>query len=148
MSSYTLVITDDGDGNFDAVAKRAPSTAAAGGVNLQIPQIQNFNAGVTAITPTDASNATPIVLTVPSGHGLAVGDVVTNYSINGNTAANGTFRISVVTATTATLANSVGNGAFTTSASARVVKLTKTKTFGTAVQAALAAALNDRAAGN
>jgi len=67
----------------------------------------------TNIAITAASNASPIVITAAS-HGLSVGDVVTIASVGGNTAANGTFRVSsVVSSSQFTLQSSAGNGAYT-----------------------------------
>jgi hypothetical protein len=68
-----------------------------------------------------ATNATPIVLTVPSWTTLpVVGEVYVVAGVNGNTAANGTFEVSAVTATTMTLLNSVGNGVFSASVGSTV----------------------------
>jgi hypothetical protein len=83
-------------------------------------------AGGTTITTSGlsaATNASPIVITNGSGSWTstpAVGSVVQVASVNGNTAANGTFEVSAATSTTLTLLNSSGNGAFTTSSSATV----------------------------
>lgn len=73
------------------------------------------NSGTTTINSgavTDATNATPIVITSAS-HGLSTGTKVTIASVGGNTAANGTWIIDVVTANTFSLRTSVGNGAYT-----------------------------------
>lgn len=76
---------------------------------------------------TGATNATPIVLTVPSGHPFKVGDQIAVSDVGGNTAANGTFYVSAVAATTVTLTtvatttNVAGNGAYTSGGSASVV---------------------------
>lgn len=59
-----------------------------------------------------ATNATPIVITDVT-HGLQTGNIVTVASVGGNTAANGTFRITRLTADTFSLDTSVGNGAYT-----------------------------------
>lgn len=61
---------------------------------------------------TGATNATPIVITSAS-HGLQTGMRVTVASVGGNTAANGTWNITVVNANTFSLDTSVGNGAYT-----------------------------------
>lgn len=58
-----------------------------------------------------ATNATPIVVTIAS-HGLTNGDQVTITEVLGNTAANGTWTIVVVSDNTFQLAGSVGNGAY------------------------------------
>lgn len=64
-----------------------------------------------------ATNATPIVMTV-TAHGYATGDVVTQEFVLGNTAANGTFRITVTGANTYSLqtfagVNVAGSGVYT-----------------------------------
>lgn len=64
-----------------------------------------------------ASNATPIVMGVTS-HGFSNGDIVVQGGIAGNTAANGTFKVANVTASTYEITsihgtNTTGNGAYT-----------------------------------
>lgn len=67
---------------------------------------------------TGATNATPIVITT-SGTAPATGSVITISGVGGNTAANGTFRVTNVSGTTFSLktlaanANVAGNGAYT-----------------------------------
>lgn len=69
----------------------------------------------------DATNASPIVMTTPT-HGLADGDYVTQASVGGNTAANGSFYVKVTGYSTTTYAlysdkaltvPVAGNGAYT-----------------------------------
>ena len=62
---------------------------------------------------TNATNATPIVVTVNTPHEYVVGQRVLITSVGGNTAANGIFTLSAVTADTFTLSGSVGNGTYT-----------------------------------
>lgn len=62
---------------------------------------------------TNATNATPIVITTESAHGLTTGDYVSVVNVGGNTAARGTWQVTVLTATTFSLDTSVGNGAYT-----------------------------------
>lgn len=81
----------------------------------------NFRGTSTAYTRTitSATNATPIVVTTSANHGCNNGDTVTISGVGGNTAANGTFKVASVTATTFALTdvstgnNIVGNGAYT-----------------------------------
>ncbi len=61
-------------------------------------------------TLTDASNTTPIVCTTSANHGYSTGDYVEVTGVAGNTAANGGWRIIVLTVTTFSLTGSVGNG--------------------------------------
>lgn len=64
-------------------------------------------------TVTGATNASPIVITTSVAHGLADGMDVTIASVGGNTAANGTYSILVLTSTTFSLVQTTGNGAYT-----------------------------------
>lgn len=61
---------------------------------------------------TNASNASPIVIT-SAAHGLSTGTRVTITGVGGNTAANGSFIITVVDANSFSLNGSSGNGAYT-----------------------------------
>lgn len=69
----------------------------------------------------NATNATPIVITTSAAHGLIPGMVVTISSVGGNTAANGTFRVLPTSITTTAFAlgdttdgtNVAGNGSYT-----------------------------------
>ncbi len=62
---------------------------------------------------TDASNATPIVLTFNGAHGLSNGDTLEVAGVQGNTAANGIWTLAGVTGTTVQLSTSVGSGTWT-----------------------------------
>ena len=62
-------------------------------------------------TMTAASNASPIVIS-DVAHGLQTGDRVTITGVVGNTAANGTFNVTRVSADTFSLDGSTGNGAY------------------------------------
>lgn len=88
-----------GDGSTAAAAGNTDLSAAAGAA---------VGGGITG-----ATNATPIVLTTASAHGLVAGQVVVVAAVGGNTNANGTWEISAVTSTTITLLNSAGNAAYT-----------------------------------
>jgi hypothetical protein len=70
-----------------------------------------------------ATNASPIVITTASSHGLSTGDVVTILNVAGNTAANGLWSVTVVNATQFSLDGSTGNGSYTSGG--RVVKLSR-----------------------
>jgi hypothetical protein len=68
-------------------------------------------------TITGATNATPIVITA-TAHGFANDDIVAIIGVQGNTAANGLFRVAGVTTNTFNLttlagSNVAGNGAYT-----------------------------------
>jgi hypothetical protein len=64
-------------------------------------------------TVTGATNASPIVVTTGAAHTLSTGDTVTNSGVLGNTAANGTFVITVTDSTHFSLNGSTGSGAYT-----------------------------------
>ena len=65
------------------------------------------------ILVTWATNASPIVITCAMAHGLSTGATVTVTRVAGNTAANGTFTITVLGATTFSLSGSHGSGDYT-----------------------------------
>lgn len=65
-----------------------------------------------AKTVSDATNANPIVITTSAAHGLVDGDVVTIASVVGNTNANGTSIVNVLTSTTFQLIGKSGNSAY------------------------------------
>lgn len=73
------------------------------------------------LTITGATNATPIVVTTSAAHGLQSGDHVDIHGVGGNTAANGHFRIVVLSTTTFSLDGSRGNGAYTSGGDAKKV---------------------------
>jgi trimeric autotransporter adhesin len=62
---------------------------------------------------TAASNAGPIVITTGTTTGLTTGDSVTVGGVNGNTASNGTFTITVLNSTQFQLNGTTGNAAYT-----------------------------------
>jgi hypothetical protein len=86
---------------------------SAGGSTLDGLLPSAFGAPLNTGPVTAATNAGPIVLTVPGWTTTpAVGSVVVVSGILGNTAANGTFTVQASTATTLTLDGSLGNAAF------------------------------------
>jgi hypothetical protein len=62
---------------------------------------------------TNATNTNPIVITTSAPHGYVTGDTVFHRGIGGNTAANGTFTITVTSPTQYTIPIQ-GNGVYTT----------------------------------
>jgi len=80
------------------------------GVYLQAPYLPGNLAPCKII---GATNATPIVIQTSAAHGYATGDSVKQQYVEGNTAANGVFTVTVVDTTHYSLDASVGNGAFT-----------------------------------
>lgn len=83
------------------------TTATAGAIN-----------GTTTLgNITDATNANPIVITVTSTAAITSGSVVTIASVGGNTAANGTWPVTVINATTFSIPVA-GSGAYTSGGTA------------------------------
>ena len=70
-------------------------------------------------TITNATNATPIVVTVSTAHGYATNDEIYNKDVTGNTAANGMWPITKLDDTSFVLVGSVGNGAFISGGTSR-----------------------------
>jgi len=95
--------------------------------NTPPPDLQTAIAGP-LITVAGASNTSPITITTAAPNSLETGEQVTITGVQGNTAANGTFTITVVNSTTFTLNGSQGTGAWTSG--------------GTVSQPSLAFALN------
>lgn len=73
-------------------------------------------------TVTDATNANPIVIT-SSDHGLTDGTLVTISGVNGNSGANGDFKITVLDANRFSLDDSSGGGSYTSGGSWHVTGL-------------------------
>lgn len=61
----------------------------------------------------DASNSTPIVIETSDEHTLTTGDHVTITDVGGNTAANGSWTVTVLSPTTFSLDGSEGSGSYT-----------------------------------
>jgi hypothetical protein len=81
---------------------------------------------------TTASNASPIKITV-ANHGLNTGETVVIAGVGGNTAANGTWVITVVDANNFTLNSSTGSGAYTSGGTAAVAARLRRGVFGSSV---------------
>lgn len=81
---------------------------------------------------TAASNASPIKITV-ANHGFNTGETVVIASVGGNTAANGTWVITVVDANNFNLNGSTGNGAYTSGGTAVVAARLRRGVFGSPI---------------
>jgi hypothetical protein len=68
--------------------------------------------GVSNLAVTGATNASPIVITTASAHGLSSGAFVTISGVLGTTAANNTWVVTFVSGTQFSLNGSVGNAAY------------------------------------
>ena len=92
----------NGDGTVDIVASRGTGA----------PMVRVFASSIASGTISDASNTGPITITVDSTVGLQEGDRVVIKNVAGNTAANGTWTISNVTANSFDLDGSFGSDTF------------------------------------
>lgn len=115
--SYAVYLRNDGTGNYQVVALADPSTLPVSTVRVAMTPIPYFP-NTTAYNITAATNAAPIAITTSAAHGRVTGDAVYIRDADGNTAANGTFIVTVTGATTLTLDGSSGNGSYTNAGTA------------------------------
>src|SRR5574344_708818 len=108
-----------------AISITLPTTLVAGNENTVVfdftttsSSSPTINQDATTVNITAASNATPIVITA-TAHGFNTGDKVYITGVGGNTAANGTWVVTRLTADTFSLNGSVGNGAYTSGGTVR-----------------------------
>lgn len=90
--------------------------------------------GGSAKTVTGATNTSPITITTSAAHGYATGNIVTIASVGGNTNANGTWFITVMSSTTFNLNGSTGNGAYTSGGTSTLTSNGFDRTSGSCVQ--------------
>ncbi len=86
-----------------------PGDATPTWTAMDIPTVPGQDDAGVSIT--DASNESPIVITTSSAHGLK--DFVYVSGVNGNTAANGVYSVTVTSDTTFSLKFTTGNGNYT-----------------------------------
>lgn len=82
-------------------------------MSTPITGVPSAVSNTTSKTISGATNATPIVITTTTSHGFSTGDAVYVYGVGGNTDANGSWVITVLTATTFSLNSSIGGGVYT-----------------------------------
>jgi len=101
--------------DLSTTATSSSATIAAGtwGVGNATYSVSGVTVTVNSLTVSGASNSSPITLTVNSTTGLHNGDTVMVSGVAGNTAANGTWTITVDNGTQIDLQGSAGNGAYT-----------------------------------
>lgn len=87
-----------------------------------------------SIAITGASNASPIVVTA-ANHGYSSGESVVISGVGGNTAANGTWIVTVLSASTFSLNGSSGNGAYTSGGTAALTARLRRGVFGSPIGA-------------
>lgn len=107
--SFLVLSTSSG---VPTASSTTPSYRVYGDDGLQLNGTGSLTSPETGAI-TGASNESPIVIT-SAAHGLTTGMRVTVAGVGGNTAANGTFTITVTGANTFSLDGSTGNGSYTT----------------------------------
>lgn len=92
-------------------------TIAAGRYGVGNVTVSHVGSALTiqSLTVSGASNASPIILTVNdfTGYSIRNGDTMVVSGVGGNTAANGTWIVEIVSTTQLRLLASTGNGAYT-----------------------------------
>ncbi len=119
--AYTFVSATVSNWSLPAAATVYDVIANAGGTILTGIKPTAFGRKINTGDITAATNASPIVLTVPGWTTMPIaGQVVTVAGVLGNTGANGTWTVQAASATTLTLQNSAGSGGFAVSAGSTV----------------------------
>lgn len=120
--TQTITRIDNNRFRLNGVNGTLPGVSYSGGGAWYVPLFQSDGSArgfvtvdmqntVPQGTVRAATNAGPIVITSPN-HGLKSGQRVRVSNVNGNTAANGVFKITVVNADTFRLDGSTGNGVY------------------------------------
>jgi hypothetical protein len=102
----------------DSVSPSAIVNSVQGVANqrgLPIPIVKEPEFWSPEQSVTNATNATPIVVTTLASHGYATNETVEVFGVLGNLAANGIWQVDVLTDTTFQLRGSVGSGAYVAS---------------------------------
>ena len=102
------ILNADAPGGATSLTVVASAGAVASGV---VGAVTDVTVRPVALAVSAATNASPIALTT-NAHGLTTGARVAVTEVGGNTAANGTWTVTVTSATTFTLNGSAGNGAY------------------------------------
>lgn len=148
-TNYSIRMVESAGGIGTFISRNSTTAivdATSGAPNrLSFLPYNNFSAGVAQITISGATQATPIVLTVPSATGFATGDFVLVRDVLGNTNANGVFAITV-SGTSITLVGSAGAAAYTSGGTMTLMPLTPS--YNLALPRVCAAILNDKSLGN
>jgi hypothetical protein len=109
----------EGDGSFQAVDTSGPNTVRYSlGKNFRSFRRRRFNNANVELNPafvrvpvSDATNMNPITIR-SANHGLVTGDRVLIRGVKGNTAANGSWRVTRLTNDTFSLDTAMGNGTY------------------------------------
>jgi hypothetical protein len=97
-------------GSFYFISSTTSTTTVRTGFMMDIPTPW---AQPSSFTISNASNASPIEITTSTTNTLMNGQPVAISGVGGNTAANGTWQITVIDSSHFTLNNSTGNGSYT-----------------------------------
>jgi hypothetical protein len=121
VANDEFTVATGGAGDYTTMGKASLDVT---GTNQEVMTVVGIELA-TALTITDATNASPIVITSAS-HGLLDGDMCTISGVTGNTAANGDWMADAVAANTFALldlagANSTGNGAYVSGGTVDVI---------------------------
>ncbi len=112
--TYFVGVSSTGNNDYDpAVSDTGFGGTSDGDYRLRLNFTTETSASLGQLSGvvSAASNATPIVIT-SNAHGLSSGNQVTVSGVVGNTAANGTFTVTVLDANNFRLENSTGNGVY------------------------------------
>jgi hypothetical protein len=111
MSPFPLTTADGRTRTLKFIVDLEVTNPAATGVAL----LKNLtdNAYINGASVSNATNASPIVITTTTNNNFSTGQVVFISGVQGNTAANGTWTITVTSATTFSLNGSTGNAPYT-----------------------------------
>lgn len=105
---------------INAAKSSDPSTPSPGDFWYSSTNNQ-FEGAVQIGTVSGATNASPIVITTAANHGLTTGQTVIIAGVVGNTAANGSWTITVTSPTQFSLTGSTGNAAYTSGGTVSVI---------------------------
>jgi hypothetical protein len=124
--------SEDGGASWNAFSTGLTGAATSADIELAVQNIGGTTTlfgGVSRTgTVTGATNAAPILIT-SNNHGLQTGDPVVMSNVGGNTAANGSFTITVVNANQFSLDGSAGNGAFSSNGTWQSVRVFSANNF-------------------
>lgn len=123
-STQTFTATPVSTKGIDLARASEPTSPAIG--EYWYSSTNNVFEGLVQVaTITGATNASPIVVTTASAHGLGTGQTVYISGVVGNTAANGSFSATVTSSTTFSLDTSTGNGAYTSGGTVSTIQAIK-----------------------
>jgi hypothetical protein len=143
---------NNGQSFATALKNISGATSAKGiqaGDTVRVKEAPLYNTGVNAtwtsvtergISPfntqsiTGATNATPIVVSTSLAHGYSTGDVIQLSGTNGNTAANGIWKITVTSSSQFSLDDSSGNGTWSSGGAISPIFCRTIKTASALVQ--------------